>query len=102
MSTTGVWLRREPRDGFPAIVMRFHNDWWHTIFTASADSHEVVLGPMGIGLGTYRTLDQAKAAAEDNARTRALNTVETAQRDLRRASQVLAALGTAAPSEAES
>lgn len=88
-----LWQQREPRDGRPAITMRFHDDWWHAIFVLPSGNYEVILGPMGLQLGVFRTMNEAKRAAEENARTRALNTLDTAREDIRRATVVLSRMG---------
>lgn len=91
-----LWLAVEARRGNngcdePAIEMRFHNDWWHKIFDTPT-GYQVVLGPIGIDLGTWKTMGEAKTVAARNARERALNAIEGARTDLRRAALVLGAL----------
>jgi hypothetical protein len=97
------WLPREPRridGGEPAIEMRFHDEWWHTIFHTFT-GHEVVLSPMGISLGRFATEDEAVCVAEDNARTRALNTLKDARLDIERAATVLGKLSLVAPRDGQ-
>jgi hypothetical protein len=89
-----IWLPREPRrmDNLePAIEMRFHGDWWHTIFDTSK-GFEVTLGPIGINLGTFDAIEAAKACAEDNARVRSLNALKSARKEIGNAEVVLGAL----------
>lgn len=90
------WIDREGRttlDGAdePGVEMCFHDKWSHSVF-ATAKGHQVVLGPIGIDLGTFPTQREACAVAEANARTRALNTLQSARRDIARAMAVLGAL----------
>ena len=96
MTAYELWSDVEARRGGPdgdepGLEMRFHDEWWHTIFS-SARGHQVLLSPVGIDLGWFPTLTAAKAAAKDNARTRALNTLATARQDIQRGLVVLAAL----------
>lgn len=78
---------REPQ----GAEMRFHSDWWHTVFN-TASGFEVVIGPSGIGLGKFPTMEAAKERAEDNARERALNGLASARQEVGRCELVLAAL----------
>lgn len=91
-----LWVEREPyRRGNgetdPGIEMRFHDDWWHFIFSGPT-GHRVLLGPIGIDLGTFETIEDAKARAEANARERSLNSLAAARDAMRRAEIVLGAL----------
>ncbi len=90
------WIDREGRTTTggavePGLEMRFHDEWSHSVF-ATAQGHQVVLGPIGIDLGTFPTQREACAVAEANARTRALNTLQSARQDIARAMAVLGAL----------
>lgn len=101
MSVANHWIVCQGRttlDGEdePGLEMRFHSAWSHRIF-GTARGYQVVFGPIGIDIGTYPigtypTVDEACAVAEANARTRALNTLQTARQDISRAMAVLGAL----------
>lgn len=80
------------RHSRPGWEMRFHDDWWHAVFTDSKGRFDVVLLPTGILLARHPTLEAAMAGAEKNARERALNTLATAQVDIRRSAMVLGVL----------
>lgn len=73
------------------LEMRFHSDWWHIVFSGD-DGHRVILGPTGIDLGTFTTLDEAKDRAEANARERSLNELAQARQAILRSECVLGAL----------
>jgi len=90
-----LWIdvesRRMEHGDEPALQMRFHDDWWHTIFE-TPKGWQVVLGPIGMDLGTFDSERAARRCAKDNARTRALNGLKSARREIDRASVVLGAL----------
>lgn len=91
----------DERHSRPGWEMRFHEEWWHAVFT-DRGSFDVVLLPIGIALGSFDSLENAVERAEDNARERALNMLVAAERDIRRSRWVLDPLSATATPRSES
>jgi hypothetical protein len=77
----------------PGLELRLNDEWSHSVYHTRR-GYQVVLGPIGIDLGTFATQREAFACAEENARIRALNTLAAARRNIANASLVLATLST--------